>query len=274
MTNRSFGVNITLLPSLIPPDYHAYATGAVDEGVTILETAGNSPRPIIEFLQARGCYVIHKCTTMRHAEAAFRSGVDLLSIDGFECAGHIGEHDISTLVLLNRARQTLKTPFIASGGFADGSGLAAALSLGAAGVNMGTRFMCTIESPIHIDVQKSIVTATENDTQLVLRRRQNINRLFKNKISVEVAKIEKESTTGKFEEVGPLMSRKRGKQVFLNGNIEYGVWIAGQVNGLIYDIPSCKDLIGRIAVDASSSLQRSNKVLSTFKDGHSERAKL
>lgn len=254
MTNKPFGVNLTLLPSMVPPDYGAYAQVVIDEGIKIVETAGNSPGPIIKVLKAAGLIILHKCTTIRHAESAIKLGVDFLSIDGFECAGHVGETDITNFILLSRARQSLKVPFIASGGFADGQGLAAALSLGAEGINMGTRFMCTVEAPIHINIKNEIVKASETDTQLVLRRWTNTSRLYKNKVAQEAAKIEKESATGKFEEVAPYVSGKRGREVFINGDPDYGVWTAGQVIGLIHDIPTCKDLITRIERDAEETL--------------------
>ena len=219
----------------MPPDYHAYARAVIDSGVRIVETAGNSPGPVIRQLKEAGCTVLHKCTTIRHAQSAVRLGVDFLSIDGFECAGHVGESDLTNFILLSKARQVLGgVPFIASGGFADGQGLAAALSLGAEGINMGTRFMCTVEAPIHMNVKEEIVRAQETDTQLVLRRWKNTTRLYKNKVTNEAAKIEKESTTGEFEEVRPLMSGQRGREVFLNGDIDYGVWTAGQVIGIIH----------------------------------------
>ena len=234
MTPKPFGVNITLLPAIVPPDYHGYAQAIIDEGIRIVETAGNSPGPVIKQLKAAGCTILHKCTTIRHAQSAIKLGVDFLSIDGFECAGHVGESDITNFILLSRARQSLNVPFIASGGFADGQGLAAALSLGAEGINMGTRFMCTVEAPIHQNVKEEIVRAQETDTQLVLRRWKNTTRLYKNKVTQEATKIEKESATGDFSEVRPLMSGQRGKEVFLKGDIDYGVWTAGQVIGLIH----------------------------------------
>ena len=239
MTSRPFGVNITLLPAIVPPDYHAYARVVIDSGVRIVETAGNSPGPVIRQLKDAGCTVLHKCTTIRHAQSAVKLGVDFLSIDGFECAGHVGESDLTNLILLSKARQVLGVPFIASGGFADGQGLAAALSLGAEGINMGTRFMCTVEAPVHVKVKEEIVRAQETDTQLVLRRWKNTTRLYKNKVTKEAVKIEKESTTGEFEEVRPLLSGQRGREVFLNGDIDYGVWTAGQVIGLIHGMFTC-----------------------------------
>ncbi|TVY49149.1 Nitronate monooxygenase [Lachnellula occidentalis] len=261
MTQKPFGVNITLLPAMNPPDYAAYAQVAIDEGIKIVETAGNSPGPVIKQLKAVGTIILHKCTTIKHAQSAVKLGVDFLSIDGFECAGHVGETDITNLILLSRARQSISIPFIASGGFADGQGLAAALSLGAEGINMGTRFMCTIEAPIHHNIKQSIVDAQETDTELVLRRWRNTSRLFKNKVTNAAVKIEKESTTGKFEEVAPYVSGKRGREVFINGDPDFGVWTAGQVIGLIHDIPSCADLIGRIERDAEQTLNSASSLI-------------
>lgn len=223
LTKSPFAVNITLLPAMVPPDYGAYAQAVIDEGIRIVETAGNSPGPVIAQLKKAGVTVLHKCTTIRHAQSAVKLGVDFLSIDGFECAGHVGESDITNFILLSRARQTLKVPFIASGGFADGWGLAAALVLGACGVNMGTRFMATVEAPIHQRIKDEIVKAQETDTTLLLRRWRNTSRLYKNKVALEALKVEQESKTGEFSEVAALVSGKRGKEVFVNGDPEYGV---------------------------------------------------
>ena len=264
MTSNPFAVNITLLPSINPPDYGAYGRVVIEEGIRIVETAGNSPGPVIKFLKENGCIVLHKCTTIRHAQSAIKLGVDFLSIDGFECAGHVGESDITNFILLSRARQSLSVPFIASGGFADGYGLAAALALGAEGINMGTRFMCTIEAPIHHNIKQAIVNANETDTQLVMRRWTNTTRLFKNKVTEEVVKVEKESKTGKFEEIQPLVSGRRGREVFLQGDKEAGVWTAGQVIGLIHDIPTCQHLIERIEREATEQL---TKIRSLWDDG-------
>jgi len=261
MTNKPFGVNITLLPTLNAPDYGAYAQVAIDEGIKVVETAGNSPGPVIKKLKAVGTIILHKCTTIRHAQSAINLGVDFLSIDGFECAGHIGETDITNFILLSRARQSLKVPFIASGGFADGQGLAAALSLGAEGINMGTRFMCTIEAPIHMNIKEAIVNASENDTQLVLRRWKNTSRLFKNKVTAQAVKVEQESTTGKFEEVAPFVSGKRGREVFINGDPDFGVWTAGQVIGLIHDIPTCAELCTRIEREAEETISKAASLM-------------
>ena len=228
MTNKPFGVNLTLLPSINPPDYPGYAQAILDEGIRIVETAGNSPGPIIKMLKEANppCVILHKCTTIRHALSAVKLGVDFLSIDGFECAGHVGETDITNLILLNRARQVMPIPFIASGGFCDGEGLAAALNLGASGINMGTRFMCTLEAPIHHNIKESIVKAQETDTQLVLRKWKNTSRLFKNKVSSEAYKIENDPATKEFASVGPLVSGARGRQVFSNGDPDFGVSVS------------------------------------------------
>ncbi|RHZ49078.1 NAD(P)H-dependent flavin oxidoreductase [Aspergillus thermomutatus] len=260
MTKNPFGVNLTLLPALVPPDYAAYAQVIIDEGIKIVETAGNNPGPVISQLKKANTIILHKCTTIRHAKSAVKLGVDFLSIDGFECAGHVGEHDITNFILLSRARQELKVPFIASGGFADGQGLAAALALGAEGINMGTRFMCTVEAPIHQKVKEAIVASDENNTNLVLRRWRNTTRLFKNKVTEEALKVERESKTGEFAEIAPFVSGKRGREVFLNGDVDYGVWTAGQVIGLIHDIPTCADLLQRIEKEAVVAIDRSRSL--------------
>ncbi|KAI5779697.1 hypothetical protein EDC01DRAFT_621047 [Geopyxis carbonaria] len=261
MTTKPFAVNLTLLPALVPPDYDAYAQVIIEEGIKIVETAGNSPGPIIRKLKSANTTILHKCTTIRHALSAQKMGVDFLSIDGFECAGHVGEHDIPNFILLRRAAQSLKIPFIASGGFADGEGLAGALALGACGTNMGTRFMCTVESPIHLNVKQAIVKATEDNTELVLRRWKNTSRLFKNKVAMEAKEIEKTSTTGKFEEIASLVSGKRGREVFTTGDVERGVWTAGGVMGLINDIPTCQELVSRIEKEAESAILRMNSAV-------------
>lgn len=260
MTKNPFGVNLTLLPAMVPPDYAAYARVIIEEKVNIVETAGNSPGPVIKQLKAAGTIILHKCTTIRHAQSAVKLGVDFLSIDGFECAGHVGETDITNFILLSRARQSLGVPFIASGGFADGQGLAAALALGACGINMGTRFMCTVEAPIHENIKKAIVDAQETDTTLVLRRWKNTSRLFANKVALQAVDIEKTSSTGKFEEVAEYVSGKRGRQVFLNGDKDFGVWTAGQVIGLIHDIPTNEELLKRIEREAVETM-RQNQTL-------------
>jgi NAD(P)H-dependent flavin oxidoreductase YrpB (nitropropane dioxygenase family) len=227
MTNKPFGVNLTLLPAMVPPDYGAYARVIIEEGIKIVETAGNSPGPVIKQLKTANIIILHKCTSIRHAASAVKLGVDFLSIDGFECAGHVGESDITNLILLSRARQSLGVPFIASGGFADGQGLAAALALGAVGINMGTRFMATVEAPIHHNIKKAITEADENDTELVMRKWRNTSRLFSNKVAKEAVKLEKADTTGDFAKsgIGAYVSGQRGRQVFINGDKDFGVSI-------------------------------------------------
>jgi len=268
MTNKPFGVNLTLLPSINPPDYPAYAQAIIDEGIRIVETAGNSPGPIIKQLKAASppCVILHKCTTIRHALSAVKLGVDFLSIDGFECAGHVGETDITNLILLSKSRQVVPIPFIASGGFCDGYGLAAALNLGAEGINMGTRFMCTVEAPIHWNIKEAIVKAQETDTQLVLRKWRNTSRLFKNETSTKAYEIENDPKTTEFKDVQPWVSGQRGRQVFLNGDKDYGVWTAGQVVGLINDIPTCADLVSRIEREAVESLKKAQSLIVDEKD--------
>lgn len=260
LTTKPFGVNITLLPTINPPDYAGYARAAVEEGVRIFETAGNNPKPLIEYLKANNCIVIHKVVTIRHAKAAQKMGVDILSIDGFECAGHPGEEDVAGMVLLARAAQELSIPYIASGGFADGRGLAAALALGAQGVNMGTRFLCTVESPIHDNIKQTIVNATEKDTVHIFRTLNNTARVFKNKVSTEVVRLERRPGGAKFEELRELVSGQRGKVVYEIGDPDYGIWSIGQCAGLIKDIPTCEELVRRIESEAESVIDGLNKL--------------
>lgn len=223
MTSKPFAVNLTVLPTMNPPPYGDYAKVIIDEGVKIVETAGLVKDFVPKFKEA-GCQVLHKCTTIRHCLSAVKMGVDFLSVDGFECAGHVGESDVPNFVLLNRAKEELgNVPFIASGGMANGRSLAAALALGACGINMGTRFMCTVEAPIHQNIKQSIVDAKETDTDLLMRRWTNTARFFRNSVTQAAAKIEKESTTGKFDEIAEYVSGKRGRQVFLNGDPDFGV---------------------------------------------------
>jgi len=245
LTTKPFGVNLTILPTINPPDYEGYARAAVEEGIKIFETAGNNPAPFIKFFKENGCIVIHKCTSIRHAKSAERMGVDILSVDGFECAGHPGEDDIGGLVLLARAAQELKIPYIASGGIADARGIAAVLALGAAGANMGTRFMCTVESPIHENIKKKIVESTERDTIHIFRTLHNSARVYKNKVAMEVVEIERRPGGAKFSDVQHLVSGARGRQVYELGDPDYGIWSAGNAVGLVNDIPSCRELLDR-----------------------------
>lgn len=253
-----FGVNLTLLPSINPPDYPGYAKAALDEGVRIFETAGNNPGPVIKQLKEAGAYVIHKCTTIRHARSAQKMGVDMLSIDGFECAGHPGEDDIGGLVLMSRAHEELKIPFISSGGIANGQGLAASLALGAEGANMGTRFMCVTEAEIHPNVKECMVKSDERDTVHIFRSLRNTARVYKNKVAVEV--VEKEKQGCKFEDIRHLVSGERGRQVYVNGDIDAGIWTCGISVGLIHDVPSSQELVQRIGREAEEHVNRLAKL--------------
>ncbi|KAL0578619.1 hypothetical protein V5O48_003362 [Marasmius crinis-equi] len=280
LTKKPFGVNITLLPTINPPDYEGYARAAVEEGVRIFETAGNNPGPLIKFFKSKGCIVLHKCTTIRHAKSAERLGVDVLSIDGFECAGHPGEDDIGGLVLLARAAKELKIPYISSGGIADGRGLAASLALGASTlVNRARtweRDSCVqskgnvppppplppranaprTPSPIHENIKQKIVQSTERDTTHIFRTLHNTARVFKNKIAMEVVQIEKRPGGAKFEDIRDLVSGARGKLVYENGDSDYGIWSAGVTVGLIDDVPTCKELLERMEKEAEEILGR------------------
>lgn len=220
----------------------------------VFETAGNNPGPLIKYFKSKGCIVIHKCTTIRHAKSAQRLGVDCLSIDGFECAGHPGEEDIGGLVLLARAAQELQVPYIASGGFADGRGLASALALGACGVNMGTRFMCTVESSIHQNIKDTIVASTEQDTVHIFRTLHNTARVFKNGVAQQVVALERRPGGAKFEDVRELVSGQRGRLVYELGDPQHGIWTAGIVLGLIKDIPTCEELLRRIEVETEETI--------------------
>ncbi|OBT61557.1 hypothetical protein VE03_08896 [Pseudogymnoascus sp. 23342-1-I1] len=260
-----FGVNLTILPAIVPPDYAAYAQVIIEEGVKIVETAGNNPSAIIKQLQNAGIIIIHKCTAIRHALSAEKLGVDFISIDGYEAAGHIGETDVTNLILLRRAAQSLKIPFVASGGFADGEGLVAALALGACGINMGTRFMSTVESPIHDNIKRTIVEGSENDTELLLKKFKNTSRLHKNAVAVEAKKIETENLNSTFADVQHLVSGQRGKRVFIEGDPNAGVWTVGPVLGVIKDIPTCDELLKRIerqAIETMSTIQNLVQVTS------------
>ena len=248
----SIGVNITLLPAIVPPDYAGYARAALDAGIRIFETAGNNPGPVIEILKGAGAFVIHKCTTVRHGLKAIQCGADMLSIDGFECAGHPGEEDIGGLVLLALAAENIKVPFIASGGIANGRGLAAALALGAQGANMGTRFMATAESEIHERIKNVIVEKSERDTIHILRTFKNTARVFRAPLTEKVVEMEKNGAS--IQDILPLVTGKRGRKVYENGDPEIGVWTAGVSLGLIHDIPTVRELVTRVEREAEECL--------------------
>jgi nitronate monooxygenase len=255
MTDKPFGVNLTILPSVKPPPYEAYLDVIIDSGIKIVETAGNNPKNFIDKMKANGVKIIHKCVAVRHALSAERNGVDAVSIDGFECAGHPGEDDITGLILIPLAAQALKIPVIASGGIGDGRGMAAAFALGAEGINMGTRFCATKEAPIHDDIKRAMVEANERDTRLIFRTLKNTARVFKNAISEEVVATECRPGGCEFEEIRPLVAGARGKAALESGDVDGGVITAGMVVGLINDIPSCAELIERMVRECRERLE-------------------
>ncbi|MET7770855.1 nitronate monooxygenase family protein [Nocardia sp. NPDC005366] len=260
MTDKPIAVNLTLTLSINPPPYEEYRQAIIDSGVTIVETAGSNPQVHVEHFKQHGIKVIHKCTSVRHALKAQSLGVDAVSIDGFECAGHPGEDDVPGLVLIPAAADKLTVPILASGGFADGRGLAAALALGADGINMGTRFMCTVESPIHEKIKQQIVEASELDTQLIFRQLRNTMRAAKNSVSEEVVEILGKG--GRFRDVQELVAGTRGRKVYEKGDPEAGIWTVGMVQGLINDIPTAGDLVTRIAAEAETVLRRNVALIS------------
>ncbi|MGE8068664.1 NAD(P)H-dependent flavin oxidoreductase [Pseudomonas sp. NPDC089569] len=255
MTDKPFGVNLTLLPSINPPPYARYLDVIIESGVKILETAGNNPGEHIARAKAAGIKVIHKCVAVRHALSAERLGVDAVSIDGFECAGHPGEDDVPGLVLIPLAARQLKIPVVASGGIADGRGLAAALALGAEGVNMGTRFCATLEAPIHDNIKQALVKASERDTRLIFRTLHNTARVLRNPVSEEVVGIEQRGGA-RFEDIRHLVAGARGRAALEGGMPDDGIVTAGQCVGLINDVPNCLELIERMVAECREHLQR------------------
>lgn len=250
MTDKPFGVNLTILPSVTPPPYAEYRRAIIESGIKIVETAGYKPEEHVNELKKHGVKIIHKCTAVRHALSAERMGVDAISIDGFECAGHPGEDDIPGLILIPAAADKVKVPMLASGGFGDGRGLVAALALGAEGINMGTRFCATKEAPIHDVFKEAMVKNDERSTDLIFRTMRNTGRVAKNAISQEVVKLEKQGAT--FEDIRHLVSGARGREGLERGELDHGLWWAGMVQGLIHDIPTVKELIDRIMAEAEA----------------------
>lgn len=254
MTDRPFGVNLTILPSTNPPPYEAYLNAALEGGVRILETAGRSPKEFIAKAKQAGAVIIHKCTAVRHALSAERAGVDAISIDGFEAAGHPGEDDIGGLVLFAAAAKAVTVPLIASGGIGTGQGMAAAMMLGAEGVNMGTRFCATKEAPIHDEIKRALVNASERDTNLIFRTLRNTGRVLKNRISDEVVAIENCPGGCEFTDIQPLVAGSRGRAALESGTIDEGLVWASQAIGLVDDIPTCAELIGRMVADCRNAM--------------------
>jgi NAD(P)H-dependent flavin oxidoreductase YrpB (nitropropane dioxygenase family) len=251
MTDKPFGVNLTILPAVTPPPYAEYRRAIIESGVKIVETAGNNPREHVEDFKSHGIKVVHKCTAVRHALSAERIGVDAVSIDGFECAGHPGEDDVPGLILIPAAADKLKIPFVASGGFGDARGLVAALALGADGINMGTRFLATKEAPIHDNVKDFIVNNDERSTRLIFRAFKNTTRVAANSVSNKVVEIltNPEAT---FEDVRPLVLGAKGRVALETGDLDHGILTAGQVQGLINDVPTCRELIERIVRESET----------------------
>lgn len=251
MTDKPFGVNLTILPTASPPPYAEYRKAIIASGVRIVETAGAKPQEHVDDFKAHGITVIHKCTSVRHALSAERMGVDMVSIDGFECAGHPGEDDVPGLVLIPAAADKLSIPILASGGFGDGRGLAAALALGAEGINMGTRFCATVEAPIHDAVKAFLVANDERATRLIFRKFHNTGRVALNSVSEKVLEVSARPESV-FADILPLVSGAKGRVALETGDLDAGLVWAGQVQGLIHDVPTCKALIERIVADAES----------------------
>lgn len=262
MTDKPFGVNVTLLPSVTPPDYPAIVKAIVEGGVKIVETAGRSPEQFLPVLKDAGIKVIHKCTSVRHSLKAQAIGCDAVSVDGFECGGHPGEDDIPNMILLPRAADELEIPFVSSGGMADGRSLVASLAMGAQGMNMGTRFIATKEAPVHENVKKAIVAASELDTRLVMRPLRNTERVLTN-ASVERL-LEKERALGadlKFEDIAAEVAGVYPK-IMKEGTMDAGAWSCGMVAGLINDVPTCQELIDRIMAEADAIIRQQASLLS------------
>ena len=258
MTDKPFGVNMTLFPSITPPPYAEYIEAIIDSGVKIVETAGSAAAEFFPRLKSAGVTIVHKCVAVRHALTAERLGVDAISIDGFECAGHPGEYDIPGLVLIPAAVRKLSVPVIASGGIGDGRGMAAALALGAEGVNMGTRFSATVEAPMHENIKRALVEASEVDTRLIFRTLKNTARVLKNEISETVLEIEAQPGATDFADLRPLVAGARGKAALASGDVNDGVITAGMVVGLTDDIPTCAELIQRMVREAREHLARAS----------------
>ena len=254
LTDKPIAANLTILPSMNPPPYAEYRKAIIDSGIKIVETAGHNPREHVEDFKQHGIKVIHKCTAVRHALSAERMGVDAISIDGFECAGHPGEDDIPGLVLIPAAADKVKIPMLASGGFGDGRGLVAALALGADGINMGTRFCATVEAPMHDRVKQLMVDNDERGTNVIFKSLKNTARVGKNSVSDKVVEILRQPGA-KFEDVAHLVKGSSGRVALETGDIDAGLIWAGQVQGLIRDIPTCAELIGRIVREATEIIE-------------------
>jgi nitronate monooxygenase len=255
MTDKPFGVNLTILPTLKPIPYEEYGQAIIESGIEVVETAGRSPEPFVPPFAAAGVKVIHKCTSVRHAMKAQSVGCAAVEINGFEAAGHPGEDDIPSLILVPRAADELSIPVIACGGFSDGRGLVAALAMGAEGISMGTRFLATQEAPVHENLKQKLVEASELETLLIFRKFRNTARVFRNTVATKVAEIESRPDS-QFEDVADLVAGVRGAAVLEQGDMEHGVWTAGISAGLIHDVPSVADLVSRIVAEAEEIINR------------------
>ena len=255
MTEKPFAVNLTFLPTVTAPDYPAYVKAIIEGGVKVVETAGRNPVQVLPYLKDAGIKVIHKCTSVRHALKAQDIGCDAVSVDGFECGGHPGEDDIPNMILLPRAADELEIPFVSSGGQEDARSLVASIAMGADGMNMGTRFMCTTEAPIHQRVKDAIVAASELDTRLIMRPLRNTERVLNNKAVERVLAVEKEKGSEiQFEDILEDVAGVYPK-VMIDGDMDIGAWSCGMVAGLVHDIPTCKELIDRIMAEAEQIIQ-------------------
>ncbi len=256
MTDKPFGVNLTFLPGFAAPPYPEYIEAIIQGGVKIVETAGRNPEQYMPALKEAGIKVIHKCTSVRHSLKAEKIGCDAVSVDGFECGGHPGEDDIPNMILLPRAAEELRVPFVASGGMADGRSLVAALAMGAEGMNMGTRFIATVEAPVHEKVKQTIVAASELDTRLIMRPLRNTERVLNNPAVEKLLEIERERGSElKIQDIVPQVAGVYPK-VMIDGDMDSGAWSCGMVAGLIHDVPSCKELIDRIMGEADELIQK------------------
>ena len=255
MTDKPFGVNLTFLPGFQEPDYPGYIKAIVEGGVKIVETAGRSPEAYMPDLKGAGIKVIHKCTSVRHSLKAEKIGCDAVSVDGFECGGHPGEDDIPNMILLPRAAEELSIPFVASGGMGNGQQLAAALSMGADGINMGTRFIATKEAPVHQNVKEALVAASELDTELIMRPLRNTERVLANGAVQKI--LEKEKALGDEIQITDIIDEVAGvyPKIMQEGTMDAGAWSCGMVAGLIHDIPTCKELVERIVSDAEEIIK-------------------
>jgi nitronate monooxygenase len=257
MTDKPFGVNLTFLPSFNAPPYPEYIDAIIAGNVKIVETAGRSPQQYMEQLKAAGIKVIHKCTSVRHALKAQSIGCDAVSVDGFECGGHPGEDDVPNFILLPRAADQLSIPFVASGGMADARSLVAALAMGAEGVNMGTRFVATKEAPVHDNVKQALLDANELDTRLIMRPLRNTERVLSNAAVEKIVAIEAEKGDDVgIDDVREYVTGAQNKKVLHDGDMDAGAWSCGMVAGLIYDIPSCEELVSRIVREAEELIQQ------------------